>query len=160
MPTLIKIMEPLHTTTKSFNTYNMSHQDIEPTKHKSLDHRKVDSYGRQLLQFCDHRNLTILNGCTTGDSQGQFTYEVGNTCSVIDYSIVSQSLWPHIKNVQVANHNSILSDHSLITTEINLHSQTKEEKNQTQQTPPSSNSTGHQRLHNAYKPALPHLSLT
>ena len=96
-------------------------EDIEPSKRKSLDHSKVDTYSHQLLQFCDHRNLTILNGCTPGDSQGQFTYERGNTCSVIDYSIVSQSLWPHVRNFQIAGHNSILSDHSLIVTEVNLY---------------------------------------
>ena len=96
-------------------------QDIEPPKRKSLDHRKVDTYGHQLLQICDHRNLTILNGCTPGDSQGQFTYEMGNRCSVINYCIVFQSLWPHNRNFQIAGHNSTLSDHSLIVTEVNLY---------------------------------------
>ena len=44
----------------------------------SLDKRPVDSYGRQLLQFCNDRNLSILNGCASGDTQGYFTYERGS----------------------------------------------------------------------------------
>ena len=92
----------------------------DPPARKSLDTRKVDSYGRKLLQFCGDRDLTILNGCTPGDSQGFFTYEKGPIRSVIDYAIVSQSIWPLVRNFQVDQHNPILTDHSLIRLELNL----------------------------------------
>ena len=86
---------------------------VDPPSRISMDHREVDSYGHQLLQFCANRQLTILNGCTSGDTQGFFTYEMGNIRSIIDYSIVSQSLWPLVHNFQIGLHNSVLSDHSL-----------------------------------------------
>ena len=92
----------------------------DPPARVSLDNRKVDSYGRRLLQICGDRGLTILNGCTAGDSQGYFTYERGPIRSVIDYTIESQSIWPLVRNFQVDQHNPILSDHSLIRLELNL----------------------------------------
>ena len=84
------------------------------------DHRKVDSYGKRLLQICGDRGLTILNGCTPGDSQGYFTYECGPIRSVIDYAILSQTIWPLVHNFQVDHHSPIMSDHSLIRLELNL----------------------------------------
>ena len=99
---------------------NFDLPSADPPARASLDTRKVDSYGRKLLQFCGDRDLTILNGCTPGDSQGYFTYEKGPIRSVIDYAIVSQSIWPLVRNFQVDQHNSILSDHSLIRLELNL----------------------------------------
>ena len=80
----------------------------------------MDSYGRRPLQICGDRGFTILNGCTPGDSQGYFTYERGPIRSVIDYAIVSQSIWPLVCNFQVDQRNPILSDHSLIHLELNL----------------------------------------
>ena len=52
--------------------------------------------------------------------QGHFTYEMGNTCSIIDYSIVSQAIWPYVWNFQIATHDPILSDHSLLITEMDI----------------------------------------
>ena len=71
-----------------------------------------------MLQFCNDRNLSILNGCAPGDTQGYFTYEKGLCRSVIDYGIVSQSMWPCVRSFQVGVHNSILSDHSIILLEL------------------------------------------
>ena len=68
--------------------------------------------------FCADRNLTILNGCTPGDSQGHFTYEKGNIRSVIDYCTTSPSLFPLVRYFQIGLHNSILSDHSILITRI------------------------------------------
>ena len=93
---------------------------IDPPPRRSLDPRRVDIYGHKLLQFCDDRSLTILNGCTPGDSQGYYSYEVGATRSVIDYSFASQTLWPLIRNFQIGLHNLVLSDHSLLITELDL----------------------------------------
>ena len=79
--------------------------------------------GRLLLQFCRDRDLTILNGCTFGDTQGQYTYEAGPIGSVIDYSLVSQAIWPQVRNLRIAPHDPIMSDHSLLITELDLPSQ-------------------------------------
>ena len=97
--------------------------DPQPTYHpprKSRDIRTPDHYGRKLCQFCSDRSLTILNGCTPGDSQSHFTYEKSNTRSVIDYCATSPSLTPLVRNFQIGQHNSILSDHSILVTELNL----------------------------------------
>ena len=109
-----------HVPSKLFPALNFDLPSADPPARTSLDTHKVDSYGRKLLQFCGDRDLTILNGCTPGDSQGYFTYEKGPIRSVIDYAIVSQSIWPLVQNFQVDQHNPILSDHSLIRLELNL----------------------------------------
>ena len=81
----------------------------EPPPRTSLDHRPIDKYGKQLLQLCDNHNYTILNGCTLGDSQCQYTYEKGAIRNVIDYGIVSPNPRPFVRNFQVGLHNSVLS---------------------------------------------------
>ena len=92
-----------------------------PPPRASRDTRPIDNYGKHLLQLCANRNYTILNGCTPGDSQGQYTYERGNIGSIIDYGIASPSLWPLICTFRVGLHNSVLSDHSIILTDLNLY---------------------------------------
>ena len=57
----------------------------------------------------------------TGDSQGHYTYERGAIRSVIDYSITPPSLWPFVRTFQIGLHNSVLSNHSIILTELNLY---------------------------------------
>ena len=99
---------------------NFDLASADPPTRVSLDCRKVDSYGRKLLQLCGDRGLTILNGCTPGDSQGYFTYERGPILSVINYAIVSQSIWPLVRNFHIDHHNPIMSDHSLNHLELNL----------------------------------------
>ena len=95
----------------------------DPPRRISRDHHPVDNYGRLLLQFCRDRDLTILNGCTFGDTQGHYTYEAGSIGSVIDYSLVSQAIWPLVRNLRIAPHDPIMSDHSLLITELDLPSQ-------------------------------------
>ena len=92
-----------------------------PPPRASRDTRPIDNYGKHLLQLCSNRNYTILNGCTPGDSQGQFTYERGTIGSIIDYGITSPSLWPFVRTFRVGLHNSVLSDHSIILTKLNLY---------------------------------------
>ena len=118
MPTWIMSIAPV--TSELLPALNFDLPTADPPARVSLDTRKVDSYGRRLLQICGDRGLTILNGCTPGDSQGYFTYERGPIRSVIDYAIVSQSIWPLVRNFQVDQHNPILSDHSLPCLELNL----------------------------------------
>ena len=101
------------------------HDDVtpphSPPPRASRDTRPIDKYGKHLLQLCANRNYTILNGCTPGDSQGQYTYERGNIGSIIDYGITSPSLWPFVCTFRVGLHNSVLSDHSIILTDLNLY---------------------------------------
>ena len=92
-----------------------------PPPRASRDTHPIHNYGKHLLQLCANRNYTILNGCTPGDSQGQYTYEWGNIGSIIDYGIASPSLWPLICTFRVGLHNSVLSDHSIILTDLNLY---------------------------------------
>ena len=58
-----------------------------------------------------------------GDTQGQYTYESGTIGSVIDYSLMSQAIWPQVRSLRIAPHDSIMSDHSLLITELDLPSQ-------------------------------------
>ena len=52
--------------------------------------KKINEFGRYLLNMCAQFNLTILNG-TLGDKCGKFTYISASGCSVIDYCIKTTS---------------------------------------------------------------------
>ena len=51
--------------------------------------KKINEFGRYLLNICAQFNLTTLNG-TLGDKCGKFTSISTSGCSVIDYFIVSR----------------------------------------------------------------------
>ena len=88
-----------HVTPDLLPALNFDLASADPPAKGSLDRRKVDSYGKRLLQLCGDRGLIILNGCTPGDSQGYFTY--------------------YFTNFHVDHHNPIMSDYSLLRLELN-----------------------------------------
>ena len=51
----------------------------------------MNDFGEPLLDFCACFDLLILNGCKQGDEKGHFIYVSTHGCSVIDYSLVSDS---------------------------------------------------------------------
>ena len=67
--------------------------DIPPppnlTKRQNFDNI-VNDHGKQLLDLCKTCDLRILNGRSTGDTLGKFTYHSINGVSTVEYIIVSR----------------------------------------------------------------------
>jgi len=60
-------------------------RENEGKRNRISKDRKVNKEGRVLVEFLEERGWGILNGCTVGDEEGEFTYTVGKGNTVIDY---------------------------------------------------------------------------
>jgi len=49
--------------------------------------RKINKEGILLVEFLEERRWGILNGCTIGDDEGEFTFTGGKGNTVIDYVV-------------------------------------------------------------------------
>ena len=79
--------------------------DIPPRTSKDLT---TNSYGHRLIEMCQNLNITILNGRAGIDSDiGEFT---SKEASVVDYILVSHSLFPKIRYFKVLTMDYLLSD--------------------------------------------------
>ena len=65
------------------------------------------------MKFCTDYGLVILNGCTLGDDEGDFTFISGTGQSVIDYCAVSQDLLNLVESFNVDTR--VWSDHMPIS---------------------------------------------
>ena len=88
----------------------MSPVSYELSPRSSLD-KVLDPKGKELLDICKTNELCIVNGRKTGDILGNFTSFQPNGSSVIDYGIVSQSLFESVLSFSVGNFKPWLSDH-------------------------------------------------
>ncbi|DBA81524.1 TPA: hypothetical protein ACH3X1_007298 [Trebouxia sp. C0004] len=63
------------------------------------------TWGAELLGFCQQADLLILNGRTPGDEYGQFTFQnAKGCCSTIDYFVASAQVketWTQKRNVEL-----------------------------------------------------------
>ena len=57
----------------------------------------LNTYGKNLIDLCISSKLCILNGRTTGDRTGKFTCFTNTGQSVVDYNIVSKTLYNRIE---------------------------------------------------------------
>ena len=71
---------------------------------------KLDTRGKELLNFCISHQLRVLNGRTFGDLYGNYTCFTPNGASVVDYSIVSESALDNILYFKVSEFKPTLSD--------------------------------------------------
>ena len=81
---------------------------------RSNEDSTINSYGRQLIQLCKCSDLVILNGRTSGDREGKFTYIDKKGKSVIDLAVVSKEILYLVKSFKVWEPN-VHSDHVLIS---------------------------------------------
>ena len=91
---------------RSYQNYNVDNPPV-------LRHNSdviVDSRGRSLIDICIGNQLRILNGRCFGDLFGRFTCFTPNGCSVVDYTIVSESITDQILFFQVSDFIATLSD--------------------------------------------------
>lgn len=56
-------------------------------KRQSVD-SVTNNEGKKILDLCNSYGFAIVNGCTSGDFEGNYTFIGGNGCSVIDYCLV------------------------------------------------------------------------
>ena len=61
----------------------------------------VNNFGNQLIDLCTDTMTHILNGRKQGDEQGQFTCVTANGKSVVDYILVSTTLYDCINEFVV-----------------------------------------------------------
>ena len=80
------------------------------TKNRVSKDKIVNERGNKLLDFATEWNISILNGCTFGDVLGDWTCHLYNGNSVVDYSLVAESLKFKTKWIQVMDFNEF-SDH-------------------------------------------------
>lgn len=94
--------------------------------HKSIRENfdnKINNHGKRLIEICKNCNLRILNGRIKGDSLGKPTFHNKYGTSTIDYAICNTELINNIKFL-VVQEPSYLSDHSQITTWLNIKNDT------------------------------------
>ena len=61
----------------------------------------TNEFGRYLLKLCEQFSLVILNGLAPGDTLGDFTYIAHNGSSVVDYFLMSKSIFDCALNLRV-----------------------------------------------------------
>ena len=94
----------------------------EATERKNQDTHKIDEQGKLILDLCKSHSLRILNGRTSGDTQGRFTRypkRIDNNPSVIDYSLCGEAILPEIFSFAVLPFTE-LSDHCCTSTNIRI----------------------------------------
>ena len=84
---------------------------------KSKD-RVVNRFGVSLIEMCMELGIHIVNGRMPQDIAGEFTFINKNGCSVIDYVLLSSSLFKNIKSFTVLPND--VSCHFPLKMEMNL----------------------------------------
>ena len=62
---------------------------------------EFNTFGKYLIELCSCFNLVILNGTVSGDKEGKFTNVTPTGNSVVDYIIVSESIYNSILNLNI-----------------------------------------------------------
>ena len=83
----------------------------------NLDTKHSNNSGKLLLSICRETSLRIINGRMIGDLLGNFTSIHYNGCSVVDYTLVSESLLKSVIHFKVHDFTA-LSDHCPIVCSI------------------------------------------
>ena len=103
-------------------TNDQSEFSLCPTQRNSFDN-ELNSHGKRLLEICKSADLRILNGRVSGDSLGRVTFHGKNGVSVVDFAVCDQDLLSQVANFVVKDPLH-LSDHSAITTWLNINKKT------------------------------------
>jgi len=69
----------------------------------------IGNGGTKFIDWINEKGWEILNGCTEGDWEGEFTYIGARRCSVIDYVIVNERIGNRISRFRVGDR--VDSDH-------------------------------------------------
>ena len=103
-------------------TNDQSEFSLCPTQRNSFNNQ-LNSQGKRLLEIFKSADLRTLNGRVSGDSLGRVTFHGKNGVSVVDYAVCDQDLLSQVANFVVKDPLH-LSDHSPITTLLNINKKT------------------------------------
>ena len=99
---IIRIFYIMMNQTLFFQNEAMYESDLFelPKKSKDLNH---NSFGLSLIELCKTYGIHILNGRSPGDRDGEITCVANDGCSIVDYFIVSSSLFPLVSKFEIVN---------------------------------------------------------
>ena len=87
----------------------------------------INRYGRSLIDLCKKHEIHMLNGRSPNDPDGEFTFCAPTGQSVVDYIIISSSLFDYVRNFQVGSRDesdhfplSCIIDYSVTTTNTQM----------------------------------------
>lgn len=70
---------------------------------------RINGGGRKLIKFVEENEWGILNGCTRGDEEGEYSFTGGKWNTVIDNAIGDLEVRERIKNLRIGDR--VDSDH-------------------------------------------------
>jgi hypothetical protein len=94
------------------NCFEYSHEPYIKQRHSHDTH--VNTHGRKLIQLCRTTGLRIMNGRSTSDETGSYTFQNSRGTSVIDYACMQYSALTLAKDLEVSDFTEF-SDHAFIT---------------------------------------------
>ena len=80
----------------------------------------VNSRGRDLIDLCHTSELYIANGRVLGDCKGKNTCFQWNGCTLVDYLIVSNTIYNSLNYFQIGELIPWISDHCPLTYSLSL----------------------------------------
>ena len=105
------------------------HNDGIPPR--ASNDKKINKFGRELIEFCNDTSLIITNGRF---EEGKWTFirlnEEETNKSVIDYLIISESMIPRLKTLEIMEPR-LYTDHMPIKFEIAINSRARKKDKQT-----------------------------
>jgi exonuclease III len=90
--------------------------------------KHISPRGNSLLELCMSSHMRVLNGRTLGDCLGKFTCHNPQGSSVVDYALVSETLYKYIMYFHVHDFDATLSDHCKLSLQINVTIKKAQEK--------------------------------
>ncbi|UYV77547.1 hypothetical protein LAZ67_15001466 [Cordylochernes scorpioides] len=89
--------------------YNPTNLQLSLVSERKARDLVISPLAEGLLEFLEDNSLTIINGRSTGDREGDFTYVSERGSSTIDYCIVSQGILEKILDFRIET--QMYSDH-------------------------------------------------
>ncbi|UYV78723.1 hypothetical protein LAZ67_16002554 [Cordylochernes scorpioides] len=89
--------------------YNPTNLQLSLVSERKARDLVISPLAEGLLEFLEDNSLTIINGRSTGDREGDFTYVSERGSSTIDYCIVSQGILEKISDFRIET--QMYSDH-------------------------------------------------
>ncbi|UYV72782.1 hypothetical protein LAZ67_10000673 [Cordylochernes scorpioides] len=89
--------------------YNPTNLQLSLVSERKAIDLIISPLAEGLLEFLEDNSLTIINGRSTGDREGDFTYVSERGSSTIDYCIVSQGILEKISDFRIET--QMYSDH-------------------------------------------------
>ncbi len=116
-----EIQENIQNITETSNEKQIEIDTEHRIRSRNNEDKKVNQFGKTLLNIIEDSDMVILNGRTLGDWRGQNTCHKYNGSSTVDYIIVSTSLLTNIITFRVLEQ-QWYTDHNPIAGYIKINS--------------------------------------